>query len=341
MRNTIPFLLALAFQLFALNIVFSQGKEITLYPSLNGIYPFNSSAVISTLTVPQGLAVVLCNQTTQTIALTCATNADCNDGIACTTDICNMGVCQNTPNNAVCSDGQFCNGAEICIPSLGCVVGTPPCTECQTCNEGLDQCDNLPNGTSCSGGGTCQNGVCQALPIELVSFDCKVFDSKTHLTWRTASETQNAHFLVQHSTDGRSFQDLTKIPGAGNSQVENHYEYLHQNPSHGTNYYRLKQVDFDGGFEYSQVVSVEMAGGSPRLTIFPNPSDGNFSFRLQGAETQPLTALLTDLWGRTVWKFFIEEGAEKIPCKANLPKGIYLLCVESGNVVWRQQVVVH
>ena len=71
MRNTIPFLLALVIQLFALNIVFSQDKEITLYPSLNGIYPFNSSAVISTLTVPQGLAVVLCNQKTQTIALTC------------------------------------------------------------------------------------------------------------------------------------------------------------------------------------------------------------------------------------------------------------------------------
>ena len=204
---------------------------------------------------------------------------------------------------------------------------------------------DLNTGTWVTVNGTCGSitlfagpGTQSVLPTELT---VSVHGAGSHLSWRTASETQNAHFLVQHSTDGRSFQDLAKIPGTGNSQVENSYEYLHKSPSNGTNYYRLKQVDFDGRFEFSQVVSVEMTGGSPRLTIFPNPSDGNFSLFLQDADALPKTALLVDLWGRIVWEFSIDDEAQEIPCRTSLPTGIYFLCVESGNEVWREQVVVH
>jgi hypothetical protein len=213
-----------------------------------------------------------------------------------------------------------------------------PCTECQTCNAGLGQCDNLPNGTSCSGGGTCQNGVCQALPIELVSFDCKVLDSKAHLTWRTASETQNAHFLVQHSTDGVTFRDLAQIPGKGDSQVENHYEYLHENPSPGTNYYRLKQVDFDGNFEYSHIVSVNIEQTQGKVQVYPNPFSDGFRVEVSAADGLPVPARLYDGLGRQVWQGIILETMQSLELPG-LPVGVFLLEVEWSNSVERMKLV--
>lgn len=91
------------------------------------------------------------------------TAVNCNDGIPCTTDSCNEATdsCVNTPNNNACSDGQFCNGTEVCHPTLGCQSGTPPvCNDgvpCTTdsCNEATDSCDFLPNNSACDDGLYC------------------------------------------------------------------------------------------------------------------------------------------------------------------------------------------
>jgi cysteine-rich repeat protein len=72
----------------------------------------------------------------------CSTNADCNDGVSCTSDICTAGVCSNTANNAACDDGLFCNGAETCDVVNDCQLGAQQCTAGgESCNEGTDSCD--------------------------------------------------------------------------------------------------------------------------------------------------------------------------------------------------------
>ena len=91
------------------------------------------------------------------------TAPNCNDGVACTTDSCNEGTdsCNNTANNAACSDGLFCNGSETCHATLGCQAGTAPnCNDgvaCTTdsCNEGTDSCNNTVNHGACSDGLFC------------------------------------------------------------------------------------------------------------------------------------------------------------------------------------------
>jgi hypothetical protein len=85
---------------------------------------------------------------------------NCNDGVACTTDSCNevSDRCDHSPNNAACSDGQFCNGAETCDATAGCEPGTPPsCSDgipCSTsfCNEVTDQCEFEYPGCFCGDG---------------------------------------------------------------------------------------------------------------------------------------------------------------------------------------------
>ena len=100
---------------------------------------------------------------------------DCSDGIACTVDSCDEAVkaCVNTPNNALCDDGLYCNGAETCNAASGCQAGTPvncddgnECTT-DTCSESLKACENIPkaDNTACTDGvccsGTCKVGISQ------------------------------------------------------------------------------------------------------------------------------------------------------------------------------------
>ena len=83
-----------------------------------------------------------------------------------------------------------------------------------------------------------------SLPIQLVSFEAKKQGTQVELNWRTASELNNEQFIVQHSTDGNDFKDISVIRGAGNSLTEINYQFIHQGAVNGQNYYRLKQIDF-------------------------------------------------------------------------------------------------
>lgn len=87
------------------------------------------------------------------------------------------------------------------------------------------------------------------LPIELVSFDCEWNGGNIDLHWVSASEINNSHYLVEHSTDGYTWRTLYKVDGAGNSTQIIEYNTTHYSPPYGDNYYRLTQVDYDGNTE--------------------------------------------------------------------------------------------
>jgi hypothetical protein len=106
-----------------------------------------------------------CNGAEACVAGACqaGTPVDCDDGVGCTVDACNEGTdsCDNTPSDALCDDGQFCNGSETCDAVLDCQAGTPVncddgvgCTV-DACNEGTDSCDNTPSDALCDDGAFC------------------------------------------------------------------------------------------------------------------------------------------------------------------------------------------
>ncbi|MCB0564281.1 MAG: hypothetical protein KDD01_07880 [Phaeodactylibacter sp.] len=84
------------------------------------------------------------------------------------------------------------------------------------------------------------------LPVTLTSFTARAEGSYITLQWATATEENNDHFLLQHSLDGRKFEELTRLPGAGSTQEPQAYSFRHTSPSGGLNYYRLVQAGFDG-----------------------------------------------------------------------------------------------
>lgn len=89
----------------------------------------------------------------------CNFAADCNDGVACTTDACVAGACQNTPNHAACSNGLFCDGSETCSPT-GCQAGTSPCLPGELCDEAADSCELCAGDADCDDGSTCTRDRC-------------------------------------------------------------------------------------------------------------------------------------------------------------------------------------
>ena len=109
------------------------------------------------------------------------------------------------------------------------------------------------------------------LPIELIAFDATVVDDKVVLDWTTAQEIDNEFFTIERSRDGRHFEILGYVNGAGNSSEVMHYHYVDENPFEGRSYYRLKQTDFNGQFAYSGLRLVEIQSALDKFQISPNP----------------------------------------------------------------------
>ncbi|MCH2228746.1 MAG: T9SS type A sorting domain-containing protein [Crocinitomicaceae bacterium] len=110
---------------------------------------------------------------------------------------------------------------------------------------------------------------CGLLPVELTNFNARKSNESSLLTWETISEINNDKFIIQHSLDAHHFTDVGEVKGSGNSQQLLDYLWIHDRPFDGTNYYRLKQVDFDGAYEYSEIRIVQFAPS--KLNVYPNP----------------------------------------------------------------------
>lgn len=83
-----------------------------------------------------------------------------------------------------------------------------------------------------------------------------------NLSRSIATQLNNVKYIIEHSKDGRNFLPIGKIAGDGTTNETKHYEYIHKSPSIGMNYYRIKQVDYDGKYSYSDIASVRYEGNS-------------------------------------------------------------------------------
>lgn len=168
------------------------------------------------------------------------------------------------------------------------------------------------------------------LPIELVDFTADPIEGmQVDLKWKTMSESNNDYFLVQHSKDGQQWTDKFKIDGAGNSAEPLDYTTIDKSPAMGTNYYRLKQVDFDGGFTYSEV---RLCLFTPTtLEVFPNPSEQIISIEGLNETTDYLR--IRNALGQLVLEINPQEFSSKqIIDISGLASGVYLIETSQGTV---------
>jgi hypothetical protein len=139
-----------------------------------------------------------------------------------------------------------------------------------------------PNGIITGNSGDCANAgavqiVCMAaMPVELIDFSVRKNDDQVFIEWSTASEFNNSGFEIQHSVNATDWEVLSFVSGYGSTDRLNTYEFTDNAPKSGLNYYRLKQVDFDGSFEYLGINTVDF--GVNTLTVFPNPASDQIQF---------------------------------------------------------------
>ncbi|MGB3547543.1 MAG: T9SS type A sorting domain-containing protein [Saprospiraceae bacterium] len=115
-----------------------------------------------------------------------------------------------------------------------------------------------------------------ALPVTLLSFNAQTAAKTVRLEWATTAETDNDYFAIERSADGgRTFTEIGRVRGAGSSELTAEYAYTDAAPLAGENYYRLRQVDFDGSTAYFGPLSVRMLdGGAANVAVFSNPVRG-------------------------------------------------------------------
>lgn len=136
------------------------------------------------------------------------------------------------------------------------------------------------------------------LPVELLNFTARFEQDFVKLYWATASETNNDFFTIERSKDGRTFEAIEKINGAGFSEVTIGYHTLDKNPFAGLNYYRLKQTDFDGNFTYSEIRVVKVVDG--KITVYPNPVAESLHISMSDFEEGDATFSISNISGKEI-----------------------------------------
>ncbi len=182
------------------------------------------------------------------------------------------------------------------------------------------------------------NATSTSLPVELLDLSAKPINNELiNVSWSTASEFNNKGFILQRSINASTFDSITWIDGNGNSSSVKHYYFDDQHVEKGISYYyRLKQIDYDNSFSYSNIVSAKLNPSNEKIiTVFPNPSTANATVQVFSAiENEFNLSVFNDI-GQNMY-------SDKIATKANtntnilLPsndwaKGMYLIKIQSTS----------
>jgi predicted outer membrane repeat protein len=185
--------------------------------------------------------------------------------------------------------------------------------------------------TSFSGGGGGGGGGNSPLPVELINFTATpIADHDAKLEWATASETNNSHFVIERSYDGRNFEEIDRVEGHGNSNEVLVYNYIDNtiDAIQNTVYYRLHQFDFDGESEYTVVrdVNFNQLNGLNNVTIFPNPFRNEVFISTNNLEANSYTVSVTAMNGAEVMHLEVNDNLElqKLDM-TELSDGMYIL----------------
>lgn len=149
------------------------------------------------------------------------------------------------------------------------------------------------------------------------------------LKWQTAGETNNDYMAVERSGDARFFTEIGKIAGAGNSNSPINYQMEDTAPLSGINYYRLRQVDYDGTTNYSKIISITFNSetGLPTVALYPDlvKSGGSMEIDLIDFPLPQMTFRILNSQGQVVNNFSLVGGSRQSFEPGNLAAGIYFL----------------
>lgn len=203
--------------------------------------------------------------------------------------------------------------------------------------SGVTQCSAV------SGSGTVTvNPV--TLPLTLILFKGKKQPGSVLLEWATSLETQLNRFEIERSADGLAFEKTGQVMATGFSSTQKNYSFTDTHPFSTINYYRLKMIDNDGRFTYSNtIVLTGNATGTMLGSVMPNPFAEAISIQLTLDRSQPLTVQLADMTGRIVYtkETTGQPGSNTILCNglSNLSEGIYFMRIKTADALLQSKIL--
>ncbi|MCE7067180.1 T9SS type A sorting domain-containing protein [Dyadobacter sp. CY326] len=190
----------------------------------------------------------------------------------------------------------------------------------------VNACDE----SSCSGTG---------LPVTLIKFEGERIDDATvSLSWQTSEEINNDYFELERTLNPSwGFETVAKVKGAGSIASLQSYHHIDFHQYAGYTYYRLKQVDFDGTYQYSAIISIKGSSALLSVTALPNPGQGKtIAFKIDGLkESEKFTSVIYDARGAIIYSDIdlrtISERQIIKPTLKDISPGKYTIKVKSAN----------
>jgi len=187
----------------------------------------------------------------------------------------------------------------------------------------------------------------EALPIQMIYLEAEAMNNDSiQLRWATASEINNQQFNIERSVDGATWSVIGVTPGHGNSVVEQYYVYNDPNVVPGTRYYyRLKQIDNNGDFQYTDIVQamITAAGTFQIMNFVPNPTLGNTQLTVVTTRAEVIEVSFYDMLGQKVMSASEELVAGNNRLDFDLKRfaaGTYSAVVTSDNQIYTKKLVI-
>jgi hypothetical protein len=184
------------------------------------------------------------------------------------------------------------------------------------------------------------------IPVELISFIANVNENDVHLNWSTATEINNYGFeILCFTTNKNEWNKIGFVPGHGTTTEQHHYSFIDESVSPGNYQYRLKQIDYDGSFEYSEIVEVEV--GIPNEYSleqnYPNPFNPTTNIQYQIAVPGFVSLKVYDVLGNEVATLVNKEkpaGSYEVEFDGtDLPSGIYFYQLKASGFIETKKMI--
>ena len=197
-------------------------------------------------------------------------------------------------------------------------------------------------------GDTVVKSIISIVPVELLSFDVKRTKNNASLTWVTASELNNDRFEIERSLDNSNFEYMGTVKGHGTTLITNNYNYTDDisrllNTGLAFVYYRLKQVDYNGKYEYTptRAVSLNDFAGID-LQVNPNPSKGTFAIQVNSTESVVTNFSIYDNLGMLIWskEIKLDAGDNTIPVSIEVAQGIYTVLMNNSMANQSARIII-
>ncbi len=180
-------------------------------------------------------------------------------------------------------------------------------------------------------------GGANPLPIVLLSFTAKPNGDDVDLNWTTSVEINNDFFTVERSQDGENFSFVSTVEGAGNSMILKKYYTKDVQAYSGISYYRLKQTDYSGHYQYSNTIAVKFLSEILKsVIVYPNPVANELHIELPG-NTESANFEILSATGALVYKGSVNERTT-VPT-TSFPSGVYVIKIENGSAFEFKKII--